>query len=165
MVRLAVFEDLPRIAEMQVFGWRNAYRGIVSDNFLFKELSVSKRVAKYEREWGTVEAKFYVNDDNGIVNGFMNIGKCRDSDKIESFELCAIYVEPLMMNQGIGKQLIEKCESIAIESGYSENVLWVFKENTKSRGFYERMGYRVEGKEQVLDKFNAIEIRYHKVIR
>lgn len=165
MVRLAVIEDAQRIAEIQVFGWRNAYRGIISNDFLFRELSVTKRAIKYEKEWGTQIGSFYVNEDNGIVNGFMRIGKCGDTDKPESFELFAIYVEPLMLNQGIGKELIQKCESVAIENGYSENVLWVFKENSKSRGFYERMGYMVDGKEQEIEKFKAIEIRYSKKLK
>ncbi len=165
MVRSAVYKDLSRIAEIHVFGWRNAYRGIVTDDFLFNKLSVRNSLERYEKKWEMTNDKFYVNEDNGIINGFMIFGSCRDSDKPEAFELYAIYVEPLMLHQGIGRKLLEKFESIGIESGYSENIVWVFKENIQARKFYEKMGYKEEGKEQKLEEVNAIEMRYYKKLK
>ena len=94
MVRLASKDDLSRVAEIQVFGWRNAYRGIVSDEVLFKTLSVCKRKEKYEKELTENETEIFVNEINGIITGFIVTSKCRDNDKRDSFELCAIYVEP-----------------------------------------------------------------------
>ena len=165
MVRSAVYKDLSRIAEIHVFGWRNAYRGIVTDDFLFNKLSVRNILERYEKIWKMKNDKLYVNEDNEIINGFMIFGCCRDSDKPEAFELYAIYVEPLMLHQGIGRKLLEKFESIGIESGYSENIVWVFKENIQARKFYEKMGYKEEGKEQKLEEVNAIEMRYYKKLK
>jgi len=95
----------------------------------------------------------------------MTIGKCRNEDKTDCFELWGIYVEPLLKNQGIGTEMIEYCESYAKENGYTENVLWVFKDNSLARKFYEKMGYKPDGKEEILERFNATEIRYVKKLQ
>ena len=92
----------------------------------------------------------------------MIIGKSRDSDKAESFELWALYVDPLMMRQGIGSQMILYCENGAREKGFRENVLWVLEKNKIGIGFYEKNGYRKDGKAQEIEKLKATEIRYAK---
>jgi len=43
MIRRAKVDDANRIAEIHVFGWRCAYRGIVSDEYLFGKASVGKQ--------------------------------------------------------------------------------------------------------------------------
>lgn len=60
--------------------------------------------------------------------------------------------------------MIKYCEERAIERGYKENTLWVFKDNEKSIRFYEKMGYRPDGKEELIERFGAMEIRYSKVL-
>ena len=37
----------------------------------------------------------YVYDD-GLIKGFMTIGKCRDEGKADFFELWGIYIDPFM---------------------------------------------------------------------
>ncbi len=87
---------------------------------------------------------------------------CRNEDRGNSFELWGIYIEPLMQDRGIGKQLMGYCEEIARERGYSEDVLWVLRENGKSRRFYEKHGYVPDGSEIYMEKIDAVEIRYVK---
>ena len=70
-----------------------------------------------------------------------------------------------MMNQGFGRELIQYSEKIALERSFKEIILWVFKDNMKSRGFYEKMGYAHDGTEKLLERFNAMEIRYSKILR
>ncbi len=40
MIRVATEEDCGRLAEINVFAWRLAYRNIISDTYLFKKRSV-----------------------------------------------------------------------------------------------------------------------------
>jgi hypothetical protein len=42
MIRKATEADIPRLAEIVVYGWRTAYRGIIPDNVLFNQRTVSK---------------------------------------------------------------------------------------------------------------------------
>jgi GNAT superfamily N-acetyltransferase len=164
MIRQAKKEDAARMAEIHIFGWRSAYRGIVDDDYLFAKLSVAKRIIKFEKAIEEGKENNLVFEEDGIIKAFMTIGKCRNDDKKEAYELWGIYVEPLMKRNGIGRTMINYCEDIARENGHKENVLWVLKDNIASRAFYEKMGYIADGKEEYLDHIKAIEIRYCKKI-
>ena len=162
LIRRANIEDTNRIAEIHVFGWRSAYRGIISDEYLLGKASVARRTMAFSKAIEEDSEETYVFDENGLVKAFMTIGNCRNEDKKDAFELWGIYVEPMLKGQGIGAQLIDYCEKQAIERGYKEIVLWVFKENISARRFYEKMGYTFDGKEENIEYFGVAEIRYAK---
>lgn len=165
MIREAIAEDGKRMAEINVIGWRYAYRNIISDEFLFKTLDIVKRAEYFskiaeEKQQGVA----YVYEEAGIVKGFMTIGPCRDEDRKTSFELYGLYVEPFMTRGGIGSQLIHFCEQKARELGYSEVLVWVLEGNAIGINFYEKMGYSLEGARKLLEKHNRYELRYHKLL-
>lgn len=78
MIRRAKIEDAKRIAEIHVFGWRCAYRGIISDEYLFGKTSVAKRIDAFTKAIEEAIEEIYVCDEDGIVKAFMTIGKCRN---------------------------------------------------------------------------------------
>jgi ribosomal protein S18 acetylase RimI-like enzyme len=162
MIRKAKAEDSSRIADIQVFGWRNAYRGIIDDQILFTKLNIEKKSQNIRKVLEEGKEEWYVYEEESIIKGMMIIGKSRDNDKLESFELWALYVDPLMMRQGIGSQMVLYCENEAREKGFKENVLWVLEKNKIGIGFYEKNGYRKDGKVQEIEKLKATEIRYRK---
>ena len=162
MIRKAKLEDSSRIADIQIFGWRNAYRGIIDDLILFNKLNIEKKSQSIRKVLEEGKEEWYVYEEESIIKGMMIIGKSRDSDKAESFELWALYIDPLMMRQGIGSQMIKYCENEGREKGFKENVLWVLGKNKIGIGFYEKNGYRKDGKAQEIEKLKATEIRYAK---
>jgi len=162
MIRKATRDDAPRIAEIHVFGWRAAYRGIVPDEILFNRLSVVKRAPMIADALDTDE-ETYVYDD-GIIRGWMTVGDCRDDDAKGAFELWGIYVDPLLKRAGVGRALVAFCEEIALARGKSEICLWVFSDNAPSRAFYEAMGFAADGKEQLIERLGAMETRYRKTL-
>ena len=159
MIRPIAISDISRAAEIHVFAWRSAYRGIISDEYLFKTRSVAGSLKRFEDTVRDGTPETYVYDD-GIVKAFLTIGICRNEDKPNAFELGAIYVDPFMQGQGIGRQLAEFCEKQAVERGFNEICLWVLKENWQSRGFYEKMGYVADGSEEFLERLSAWQVRY-----
>ena len=163
MIRPADISDANRMAEIHVFGWRTAYRGIVSDDFLFTQLHVAKQEKHFQDAIQNKLEESYVWDD-GIIKGFLTMGPCRDADEPNAFELWGIYVEPLMKRQGIGSQLVRFCEEIAKARGYTEIVLWVLEKNQSGRDFYEKLGYVADGKRNYIEALLVGEIRYRKDI-
>ena len=161
MIRTMEITDLPRVAEIHVFGWRSAYRGIISDEYLFNKMLVSRRMSSFESAVKNNTEESYVYDD-GMIKAFMTIGDCRDEDKPGAFELWGIYVEPFMKRQGIGSILMDYCERIAIERGFSEICLWVLEDNTEGRSFYEKLGYVPDGAKKRIDFLSVTEMRYTK---
>ena len=161
MIRAMLISDVPRVAEIHVFGWRSAYRGIVSDDFLFNKMLVSKRINSFENAIRNQTEENYVFDD-GIIKAILTIGICRDADKIKSFELWGIYVDPFMKRQGIGSLMVEYCEKTAIKRDYNEVCLWVLEKNADARLFYEKLRYYPDGTKKYIDFLAATEIRYSK---
>jgi len=159
--------DVPRAAEIHVFGWRCAYRGIVPDEHLFNVMSVAKRSERFEAilrdqkgsGWSTGESYVY---DDGIIKGILSIGPCRDEDKQSAFELGGIYIDPCLQGQGIGTALALYCEKAAVRRGYTEICLWTFEKNAAARAFYEKLGYIPDGATQTVEPYGAVGVRYHK---
>jgi len=158
--------DIPRVAEIHIFSWRCAYRGIISDEHLFNELSVVKRIERLEsllRDKADIwsGSDNYVYDD-GIIKAFLSIGPCRDEDKPKAFELGEIYVDPCLQGGGIGTALVLYCEEIAAKRGYDEIILWTFEKNAHARAFYEKLGYTLDSATQIVEPYGAVGVRYSK---
>ena len=172
MMRKAETGDAERLAEIHIFGWRNAYRGIIADKFLFGSLRVCRRAENFKKALGESAEELHVAERQGVVAGFLSIGDPRDADKAkaDTFELWAIYVDPVFMREGVGAELLEFCENQALARGRKEVVLWVLEDNPIGRSFYEKHGYRPDGERKVLERLPSAsgkpvaEIRYSKQV-
>ena len=164
MIREAKEEDAARIAEIEVNSSRYAYKNIVSDECLFKDLSVESRVSVYEYWISQKRFELYVNEDpdTGIIKGMMGIGMCEDEDKDNAFELHFIYVDPDYVRAGTGTEMLKFFEQKGSEKGCSEYVIWVLEENGMGRNFYEKHNYHFDGKDKIFKRWNKREIRYVK---
>jgi len=163
MIRTATTDDIPRIAEIQIGGWRYAYRGLLSDHELFSERLVVRAV---KATAARLEAgcEFVVFDDlaDGVVKGFAWHGRCRDDDAADSYEINAIYVQPEFCRGGIGGSMLGFVADYARARGYGELIVWVLDGNAKGLGFYEKHGFIADGKRKLIEKWGREEIRMVK---
>lgn len=162
MIRRMTAADIPRVAEIHVMGWRSAYRGIVSDDYLFNELLVSKRIVKLE-EYFKQDPEFYVYDD-GIIKAFLTAAVGSDDDMPDTLVLEALYVDTFMQKCGIGSELVLLFEKIAAERNYKRVYLWTFEGNANARAFYEKRGYTHDGTRKVIGGRGWVGVRYVKEI-
>ena len=164
MIRKAGIEDAARIAEIDVTSSRFAYRDILPEEILYHELSVENRVPVYTRWITEKRFELYVYEDpgTGTVKAMMGIGMCEDGDKKEAFELHFLYVDPRYVRTGIGSEMLAFCEQKGRERDCPESVVWVLEGNGMGRSFYEKNGYRPDGKEKIFKRWNQREIRYVK---
>lgn len=162
MIREAEVKDAARIAEIDVASSRYAYKNIVSDDCLFKDLSVENRIPVITRWIAEKMFGVYVYEDpeTGVIKGMMGIGMCGDEDKADAFELHFLYIDPGYVRAGIGSEMLRFFEDAGREQGCTEYVIWVLEENEMGRKFYEKNSYRFEGKEKIFKRWNKKEIRY-----
>ena len=164
MIREATVNDAARVAEIDVISSRYAYRDILPEEALYRDLSVAGRVPVY-KSWIT-EKRFeiYVYEDpgTGTVRGMMGIGMSGDEDKKEAFELHFLYIDPDYVRMGIGSEMLRFFEQKGRDTGCAEFVIWVLEENGMGIRFYEKNGYRPDGKEKIFKRWNKREIRYVK---
>lgn len=159
MVRKAVLEDVPRIAEIIVFGKRVAYRSIFkNDEVSFNELKVVNIAETYNNDTSLIE-NMIVYDD-GIVKGLIN-RKYIDDD----IEICEFYVEPFFKGQGIGRGLIQKVIDEAKKSNIQRIFLWVIENNLSARKFYETNGFIPNGDTCLIEGTEQIDMCYELRLR
>jgi len=48
MIKPITTADVPRVAEIHVFGWRSTYRGTVSDAYLFTQMLVPESMKRFD---------------------------------------------------------------------------------------------------------------------
>jgi len=142
MIRIATYEDAVRVAEININGWRHAYRGIVSDDYLYKKLDIEKAIAGYKTKLGNGNnSELFVFCDEEIIKGFSVIFNCRDEDKKDAMELALLYVDPVFQRTGIGGKLIHHFELVSKEM--KELVLWVLEKNMVGISFYKKMDLKL----------------------
>lgn len=159
MIRQAKEQDIPRIAEIIVFGKRVAYRPIFENDYVsFNELQVVPLYEEYKNNLDRLDGMLLYDD--GIVKGVIN-GQLKD-DKI--IEITDFYVEPFFVEQGIGTLLIEYLISASKKKGVHKIVLWVIKDNVKARKFYESRGFVNSGKTRIIEGTTKEDCCYEYVL-
>lgn len=159
MIRQAGKQDIPRIAEIIVFGKRVAYRPIFNNDCVsFNELQVVQLYEEYKNNLDRLDGMLIYDD--GIVKGIINgrpIG-----DKV--FEITDFYVEPFFVKQGIGTLLIKYLIQQVRQKGGHKIVLWVIKDNRNARRFYEVNGFIDSGKTCIIEGTTKEDCLYEYIL-
>lgn len=145
MIRQAVIQDLPRIAEIIVFGKRVAYRPIFENDYVsFNELQVVHLYEEFKKNPDRLDGMLLYDD--GIVKGVINGQPISDT----IIEITDFYVEPFFVGQGIGTLLMKHMIQQIKEKGYRKIILWVIKDNAGARKFYEMNGFANSGETRII---------------
>lgn len=123
--------------------WHDAYRGIVDDSYLDK-LTLEKCE---EMAYRWTENMIVAKDGDRVV-GFAGYGASRDDDLDGAGEVFAIYILPDYYGKGVGYRLMK--EAVARLEDHRRIAVWVLKENERAIRFYERFGYRFDGREETV---------------
>lgn len=150
-VRYSRFEDMKKIAEIKVDGWKIAYKEIIDDEYL-NSLDYNLNQKELEASFGEGFSCVYENEANKIL-GFCRFGE-RQNLELEGYneydsELGAIYVEPNYIGQGIGKELFNFVTGELKIMGKNKMILWVLEDNKPSIEFYIKMGGKLVSKKEI----------------
>jgi len=85
--------------------------------------------------------------DGKKVVGFISYGNYRD-ETIQAGEIIALYVLKDYYGKGVSEQLMHAA-FVALDQ-FSEIYLWVLKDNKRAIAFYQKMGFTLDGQEQIL---------------
>lgn len=160
MIRKAQISDAQGIAEIYISGSKVAYSDVVPNKHL-KSLSLEEKTEDYVSRISSQSEEIYVSEENGVLNGFISFIR---NTRPKTFELLQIYVKPQMKNRGIGKKLIAFLENLAKTDKIVELFLWVIKGNEEALSFYEKMGFRDDKEERLLERYGVQQIRLSKKV-
>jgi ribosomal protein S18 acetylase RimI-like enzyme len=167
------------VAELHVRSWREAYKGLMPEEFL-AELDPRDRAGRYtfgDGEGPTTVLALHceegIGGDPSLTNcgevrsgsppipferlrGFVTFGESRDSDTRGLGEIYALYVDAGSYGGGVGRVLMAEARGRLVEDGFSEAILWVLRGNTRAGSFYEREGWRRDGASRVENPYDIV---------
>jgi len=163
-VRDMTLADCDRVSEIRIRGWQTAYQGLMPQSYL-DSLSVTEDAERRRGRFGQGDGSVVnlVAEQDGEMVGWACHGPYRDGEvRTGDAELYAVYVAPDRLGSGVGRALLT--ESVRRCAGQARMYLWVLKENTRARRFYERAGFDADGTEEPfeVDGVPVPEVRYVK---
>ena len=151
-VRPAGLDDVRLTEEVRVATWKVAYRGVVPDEHLDAMTVTDERVAHLQARYGG-DVRTLLAEDDGRAVGMAVVGPCRDEDRPGERELYALYVLPERWGSGVGQVLWD--------AALPFTSLWVLADNPRARAFYERNGFRRDGRTMPVGFVEGVdEVRY-----
>lgn len=162
-IRWAGIEDARNLGIVHSEAYRDAYKGIMTDEFLNAFIPAARETYFYNALFQGAERIAILSVD-GQAAGCLILRACSDEDlHIRSGEISALYLIPDYRGNGLGKRLLDWGLAQLNELGYATAALWVLKDNEKAIRFYEKYGFRHDGAErQILRGMELSQIRYLK---
>lgn len=164
-VRAATVEDAPRIGEINVAGWRAAYRGQMPDALLdsLRDDERAARARRFIEAPPTSEHRVWVAASADGVDAFAMTGPTRDEGAPPgTSELFALYADPARWGAGAGRALVAFVIDDLTRRGATAITLWVLDTNARARRFYGIAGFRADGGTKTAPFGGAVltEVRY-----
>ncbi len=143
-------KDISSVADIQVNGWKTAYKGII-DDVILNSMNKDEKIKRFEGNYK--KNGFVVAELENEVVGF-----CRYADSNEftpnmqdiDCEITALYVKPDLKYNGIGTKLFQFVVNEFKNQSKSKMILWCLKDNEPSKKFYTKMGGKII-KERVIE--------------
>jgi GNAT superfamily N-acetyltransferase len=113
----------------------------------------------YERE----THRLTVAVDDGRTVGFSYVGP-EEEHTAGVGQLYAIHLDPAAQGRGIGRALMADALATMRGNGWGSAVLWVLDGNAHARRFYERGGWRLDGRTRVgtIGRASRAMVRYSR---
>ena len=191
-IRPATPNDAQAIARIRVQGWRFAYQGLISQDYL-DSLSVAEDtermrgyLSQFPQNSPLSRSEFVQGSSDGKKRSFMLavrddavLGFCHFSaapDKDDRAEravpggtmvgrLHSLYIAPETLGQGIGHALMSHALSTFAAWGCERATLWVLEGNSRAISFYERQGWRCTGATKVDQSFGPCLVEHEMAVQ
>ncbi|WP_157996914.1 MULTISPECIES: GNAT family N-acetyltransferase [Streptomyces] len=156
--------DMEAAARVRTAGWRNTYRDLVPQSFL-DGLDPERTARSWLRD-GPARTHL-VAEDGGAVVGWACLGAPGDADAGPGdTELYALYALPERIGTGVGgaltREVLRRANAKAADAPDAGLLVWVVAANAAGRGYYERVGFRADGRSGsfTVEGTEVTELRY-----
>ena len=141
-LRAAAEADVPSIARFHTDCWREAYRGLVPDDYLDR-VTAADREARWRDRLVSGARHVLLAESIGDLVGVASWAPCPPPGTTPSLELMSLYVKARHRGTGLADALVRAT------IGDSPAQLWVFTGNHRAIAFYDRHGFRATGDERI----------------
>ncbi len=154
--------DADRLAYIQTESWKATFKGIIDAEMLDKCTNIVKATNMYQKLLDENKGNGYLLtvDDKPYCIAYWD--SARDLELTGKAELICIHNLPNNWHKGFGSKMMDVVLEDIKKSGYSEVVLWVFRDNLRARAFYEKNGFVLSGVTK--PAFDTEEVLYSKFL-
>ena len=152
--------DETALAYIQTESWKAAFAGILDAETIAKCTNIDRATAMYQRLLDENKGNGYLLSVDGNPHCIAYWDAARDVEFTGKAELICIHSLPNNWHRGYGSQMMDQVLKDIEEAGYSEVVLWVFRENHRARAFYEAKGFTMTDISKAA--FDTEEVLYSK---
>ncbi|SAL32129.1 N-acetyltransferase GCN5 [Caballeronia sordidicola] len=160
VLRMATSNDSALIASMHARSWAAAYRGILPDTFLDKELA-DDRAAHWNTRFNELAGgagEVFIAVVNDQPAGFVCVIA---PDETGSVLVDNLHAMPEARGTGLGTAMLATASQWAADRGAKNMHLYVLEPNVAAIGFYESHGWRLAGREDdTMGGIDIIALRY-----
>jgi ribosomal protein S18 acetylase RimI-like enzyme len=121
---------------------------------------LARTIADWQR-WMSPGATFIL-DDAGGAKGI--IAGMRDERDAAVVHLMSMWVDPALRGSGAAEALVASLLAWAETEGARQMRLAVIQTNDRARRFYERLGFRENGRQGVRERDGAIEVEMERAV-
>lgn len=149
IVRRFQRDDSAAIARIRVDTWRAAYAGLMDQEILDAldaDAEAERRLARWDEGRNDPKVVELVAEVNGTPAGWAALGPSLDDDLPRNGQVFAIYARPEYWSLGVGHALMITAERHLRAAGFRKAHLWVLDGNDRAATFYERHGWREDGR-------------------
>lgn len=167
-IRRATTHDADAIARVHARSWPFAYAGLLPDEVIAQVVDGRARRASRLAELmadPSSPQRVWVATHEGAVVGMAIWGPSHDEDATDqTADVEAIYLDPDVVGQGIGRRLFERLVADVRSQGFTDATLWVLDSNRRARRFYEAAGWHADGATKQEERPGGIlhEVRYRR---
>ncbi len=161
-IRPAKEGDCAEIANVHLNSWREAYMGLLPQEFLDQlPLTFKRRMLMWRRIISEESDVLQVAETKSGIVGFATFSKGRDVGLENLAELGAIYLLEKHKGKSIGFSLLSSGLKLMKDKGFKEAYCWVLDGNPTIK-FYERTGAKFTGqtKEAEIGGKKVLELAY-----
>ena len=154
--------DANALAYIQTESWKAAFVELLDAETLKKCTDIERATAMYQGLLNENIGNGYLLSVDEKPHCIAYWDAARDMELTGKAELICIHSLPENWHKGYGSQMMDQVLKDIKEAGYSEVVLWVFRENLRARAFYEANGFELTDISK--PAFDTEEVLYSKRI-
>jgi L-amino acid N-acyltransferase YncA len=163
IVRFAQPDDAAGIARVNTISWREAYAGLLPEEFLARR-EVAEEVWRERMAERDSRGAVFVAQRGERIIGFAAAGPALPWMALDPSVglLYAIYLLAEAWGTGVGHRLHQAAVANLHNVGFKSAVLWLLDGNQRAIDFYERQGWVADGevREETMDGQVLVELRY-----
>ncbi|MEU8888012.1 GNAT family N-acetyltransferase [Streptomyces sp. NPDC048442] len=167
-IREMTLADCQAVAAVRVLGWQTSYVGLVPQPYL-DAMSIEEATEQCRTHLTAARpgVTHLVAEHAGEVVGWACRGPYREAEGVRGTdpahaELYTLYVHPDRLSTGTGRALMAESMTGARGAGFTSMSLWVLRDNSRARRFYEKAGFSTDNAPEPFELGGATlhDVRY-----